>query len=212
MINLTEARYILDVIASKIDFEHIFDEYGISAESFIYATRNLNRDKFSIYHGATKGVIIPRDSDFVFKIGFNARVEDYPDTLTYEYCYIEKEIYEKAKKHGVSSFFAACAYFDTINEIDIFIQQKVVPAIDHGMGSIIETELYDRIISASSSYDALEYIPFEWIEDFINYYSEEEFYKLCEFLDDYGVNDLHEGNIGYLNNAPIIFDYAGWYD
>ena len=33
---------------------------------------------------------------------------------------------------------------------------------------------------------------------------------LCEFIIENKINDLHESNIGYKNNRPIILDFSGF--
>ena len=34
--------------------------------------------------------------------------------------------------------------------------------------------------------------------------------KLFDFIYENDINDLHKGNFGYLNDAPVIFDYSGF--
>ena len=48
---------------------------------------------------------------------------------------------------------------------------------------------------------------------FINCYGEERTEDLVLFLEEYRIEDLHNGNIGYdlYGNVKII-DYSGWYD
>lgn len=48
--------------------------------------------------------------------------------------------------------------------------------------------------------------------NFFSHYGMEEYSKLSKFLVKYGVNDLHLGNIGFINNGPIIIDYGGYYE
>lgn len=41
------------------------------------------------------------------------------------------------------------------------------------------------------------------------YYSEEEMRRLYHFCDEMSINDIHSDNIGFLEDRPIIIDYAG---
>ena len=47
-------------------------------------------------------------------------------------------------------------------------------------------------------------------DDFYENYEEEELYKLINFINDYDINDIHYRNVGFLNNLPVIIDYAGY--
>ena len=35
--------------------------------------------------------------------------------------------------------------------------------------------------------------------------------KFAELTNTYGINDLHQGNTGYLNNRPVLLDFAGYH-
>ena len=41
---------------------------------------------------------------------------------------------------------------------------------------------------------------------------EKIFNKLIEFIQYMEINDLHKGNIGYINLKPVLMDYSGWND
>ena len=34
--------------------------------------------------------------------------------------------------------------------------------------------------------------------------------KLLEFIRTVGINDLHDGNIGYIENRPVLVDYSSF--
>ena len=34
--------------------------------------------------------------------------------------------------------------------------------------------------------------------------------SLCEFIVENDINDLHENNIGYKDNLPVILDFSGY--
>ena len=48
--------------------------------------------------------------------------------------------------------------------------------------------------------------------DFFSHYGMEEYSKLTNFLTKCGVNDLHQGNVGVIDDGPIIVDYGGYYE
>ena len=47
-------------------------------------------------------------------------------------------------------------------------------------------------------------------------YGEEIFNRLCNFIEEYNITDLHNGNVGYIKRngkfMPILFDYSGYYE
>ena len=47
--------------------------------------------------------------------------------------------------------------------------------------------------------------------EFLREYGEEVFYDLGDFCSEWHVNDLHTGNVGYLNGHVVILDYAGYW-
>ena len=49
-----------------------------------------------------------------------------------------------------------------------------------------------------------------WITDFLAMYGEEEFKALSDFLREMQIDDLRDCNVGYLDGAPILFDYSGF--
>ena len=45
-----------------------------------------------------------------------------------------------------------------------------------------------------------------------NYYGEEKFEIILNFLNENGINDLHNGNWGFIGERPVIFDYSGFHE
>lgn len=50
-----------------------------------------------------------------------------------------------------------------------------------------------------------------WAKMVINLYGKKVAKALCEFVQENGINDLHNENIGYKNNRPVILDFSGYY-
>lgn len=50
-----------------------------------------------------------------------------------------------------------------------------------------------------------------WGKLVISLYGKRVTKKLCEFIQEYKINDLHSSNIGYKNDRPIILDFSGYY-
>lgn len=193
-------------------------ENGLYSESFDCdfneAVQNLS-DEYSVCYGVSKGVLVPTEGDFVFKMSFDG--DDCGELFYYDYCNVESKNYKEAVREGVERFFAITRYFDTFKtddgvRIPVYIQEKVTPFIDAcSMG--VSNEEYSYYESKAKSYTGTERLPLKWINDFIECYSEEEFDKLGKFLDVHDINDLHSGNVGYDENKyPVIFDFSGYHD
>lgn len=53
------------------------------------------------------------------------------------------------------------------------------------------------------------YVPDGWLVDLFEDYGQEEIQSFNAVLEDFCINDLHEGNVGYLHGVPVILDFAG---
>lgn len=56
-----------------------------------------------------------------------------------------------------------------------------------------------------------------WAQEIINCYGDENFHRLCRFVSDFALSDLHAGNTGYittsLGDMPVILDWLSrWSD
>lgn len=135
-------------------------------------------------------------------------MEDYFDfeRLNWDYCLIESLIYQLAQKNKVEEFFTATFYIGEYNEIPIYLQKKVdlVGVNRKNKPSEKSMELALKLIS-----------PIDvtlFTGHLIDYYGEEKVMNLIEFFKEVPVNDLHSGNIGFINFIPVIFDYSGYHD
>lgn len=152
-----------------------------------------------------------------FEGAFNTSLdnEEYPHIVEWDYCALESAYYLEAKKEGLAQYFAAEEYFGTIDNHPIYIQQRAICSYDYqDMMDKDEEKTSKRISSTKARCKEMNICCFNplWIADFIDLYGEEEFKQLNNFLMEYNIGDLRDSNIGYLNNAPILFDYSGYYD
>lgn len=194
-------------------------ENGLYSESFDYdfgeAVRNLS-DEYDVLYGVSKGVLVPVEGDFVFKMSFDG--DDCGELFYYDYCNVELKNYEAAVREGVEKFFAITRYFDTFKtndgvRIPVYIQEKITPFAYATCSIGVSNEEYTYYENKARSYTGTERLPLRWINDFIECYSEAEFDKLGKFLDAHDINDLHSGNVGYDENEyPVIFDFSGYHD
>lgn len=146
--------------------------------------------------GATKTCLVL--SNYVLKKSFDGYVE-YGDCEIYDYSElddiiymseIEKRVYEKAKEWGVEKYFA-----EVINVgKNVYMQERVHTCLPLRRGE-----------------DSTKNVPSHFVAMALDCGdSMEELKRLDAFLEEFDINDLHNGNLGMLNGRPVIFDYSGY--
>ena len=177
-----------------------------------------NYEGFRLYCGASKGVIIFDDYDFVIKMPLIDRDE------AFDYCLLEWRNYLHFKEIGLDRFFAEIDYVDKIGNTPIYIQEFV---------DCNEEEIEDEISEASynNAVEVARHFGEEITEDWNNAFWDDFFdldsfdkaeiflreswgddnfeYLETEFEDNY-INDLHCGNFGYRGDFLVVVDYSGY--
>ena len=136
-----------------------------------------------IDRGETKTVLIYQDWDFVIKI------PNYYAYSDYDYCKLEEEKYQSAKKFGVEKLLLETAYLITAGCIDLYVQPRF---------SCAATEPRSTRAAARKTHN-LENKKIVRILRFEKWSHENQ------------VGDLHRNNVGWLKGKPIILDYSGYY-
>lgn len=199
--------------------------------------QELEGTDFDYFSGVTKVVLQFPNTDFVVKIPFGGTEEEeeeydeetdeYYGTGDYnyssfqfaddgetgdDYCKVEVNRYQDALKYDedVASLFAQTYFIGYVYDYPIYAQAICSP---------LENTSYlnadDKATkTAEKSCQKYHYRCFNsvWLGEVVNYYGERIMRKLCEFIKNERIDDLHSGNIGYHNGVPIIFDYAGFND
>lgn len=141
--------------------------------------------------------------------------ESAPGTDSSDYCYTEYEKYLELKNIGLSQFVAETEYFKAIDEVKIFVQEKVISSADNE---------YDYNASFNSKQIATEwdkdnifsFSDTEWIANCIDKYGEEKtknFLFYCTNEDTDICEDAHHHNYGYrANGTPAFLDYSNYLD
>lgn len=127
--------------------------------------------------------------------------------LKEDYCGLTKKIYDIACSLGISDILCEIKYLGIIDGFPIWYQERVRSEFN-----------YDEY-SATHSDDSRKYAYVNhykcgmlenYIEIFYNYYGGEKMDKLFLLLSKFDVCDCHCGNLGYIDDRPVIFDYAGY--
>ena len=195
--------------------------------------------EYSIDSGISKAVILIKDTPFVIKMPFfkyyddacywsddedfyydlqgasniNLGINSEADIPDWDYCHLESVIYQLALQEGLGAYFAEEGYLGTIDLTPVYYQTRCTPmsemTIDYDSADYEKKSNKSRKICENLKVDCFNSL---WISDFIDMYGEEEFKRLNTFLERYEIKDLRICNIGYLDGAPILFDYSGYRD
>lgn len=143
------------------------------------------------------------DCDYVYKINFR----NEPD-----YCKKEAENYKKACEYGIEKMFAECAYVLTYEGRDIYAMEFADVDDDQACSDLREKmetvshlseEEIDDIMYDSDECDV--------VSELLNYYYDSNtlisFNELCYHNQ---INDIHDNNVGYINDRLVMIDYAGY--
>ena len=198
------------------------DFYSIVVQPF----SEKYKKPFDYATGATKGVLIFEQLGFVIKIPFCRNTEDCYYNSAYgeyeccyftgadtdngwDYCEAEADKYERAEAEGLAQCFAKTKKIGDIDGYPIYMQElaDIYKSIDYQSS---HTEEDSRQVSSICNSNNFYMFNLEWLSDAFHYYGEKVFHKLLEFIRTVGINDLHDGNIGYIGNRPVLVDYSSF--
>lgn len=165
--------------------------------------------EYVVSWGATRVCIFKPSWDFVLKIEKDNRQTDY--------CALEAYHYDMAKKYNVQRILLPIekiASFD--NGIKVYRQTKYSTGwynrkyrdrviSEKAFASMKDSKQFHKIMDAVH-----DQIAYEWVARTVQLYGKKFMFSFEQWLDEYEINDLHTGNIGMLNNCPILLDYAGY--
>lgn len=154
----------------------------------------------SVAFGLSKLVLIPyKASRFVIKIPFYREDEA-------AYCEMELSNYIEARNRGVDMFFAAL-HKDRVKKTTYYLQARVGDTYSVPYSKETKGYYYERPYGKVDDGVIGEEVSLEFIE----YYGEDGFEELYNFLLDMDINDVHSFNYGKrFDGAPVIFDYSGF--
>lgn len=216
--NKVECNEVLSIVKS------IFKKAGIPLDLIWHFSNEFDRlreycneNNIKCYNGATKIVFPELYDDIVIKIPITGNVHRWshnPKDKTYERyeCddHIKREIEEyndKIKGSPIEFLFIKNEYIGQLGALRIYIQAKT-EAYENGVSSITESTY---CCAEESDFYNVCGDSVETIAAFYTAYGVDEADEFFAIMDDMGIRDIHEGNIGYLNGDLVIYDYAGFY-
>lgn len=161
---------------------------------------------FEYENGASKYCIMHDDfGDFVVKF----------TTEKFDWCEREYTNYLAAVERGLGEFFPFTDFLGYYNGVSFFIQERA-DCDEDGVSSIWYSALREDYVTEEE--DENEDIISEKIWDMIDELEDEQRAMYCfgnkialfDFLDEFCINDLHQGNFGYVDGKLVIIDFSGY--
>lgn len=185
---------------------------------------------FSVDAGISKAVIIPYNRDYVIKVPFKGEFEsgdfykfEFADSCLplkkrdnlWDYCAAEVELYNLAKEKGVEQFFPETKLlgYTKVEHYPIYVQEQGISFVKRGGDAKPALTDVEREEVRKKSNGRSEYVEIDerWLKEALDYYGAEEINKFLNFLDETGIGDLRDDNIGYdKDDKPIILDFSGF--
>lgn len=198
-------------LLNKLDLSRKLDEYDIYDR---LDNLGYKRPQVRVRNGATKICLVFEKADFIVKWSYDCD-DDNDEGLK------ECRLYALAVEAGLAFFFPKTEVLGKWGDVSVVIQDKidysvndcnyetrciyqkigrtVTDRIFYKMENGFHTGYYDRSLNET------------WGKLVISLYGKKITKKLCEFIQEYNINDLHESNIGYKDNKPIILDFGGYH-
>lgn len=208
-----EIKEILDAL-QYASYEDL-DEYNFENE-VIYPFEEKYKKDYGWNNGASKGVLIFKDMNFVIKIPFSQIDGEYlcgaeEANEEWNYCSQEENRYLLAKKYGLQSIFLETTQIGTIKGYPIYIQLFAEPLENIPLGYSMSTKDDKKIVEMIIAENNFEEIDNEWEADIFAMYGGKYYHKFKNFILENNIDDLRSSNIGYVGLYPVIFDYAGFF-
>ena len=183
------------------------------------------------FSGATKLVLLFPGADYVVKIPFTGSgylMEDYDEDTGewyehdnycpfegalysgWNYCETEVQLYELAAEYGIEQFFAKTEFIGHVQGHPIYIQERA-EIFDDTHKSHRHSHEVRKSVSEKCNYNNFNNFNIDWIADLFNYCTDEIFCEIMTFAT-HNLEDLHRGNIGYIDGRPVFVDYSGFND
>lgn len=203
-----EYKEILDalketMLADAIDFNQNDIPDLMSELKSKYTKRKLSYD-----NGASKFVLFLQGLPFVVKISFTS--DEWGDELAESnYCGIEERVYTAAKEEGMQDFFAGIECIGVVGQHDIYVQELAIVLraseipVTVPMNSVGQAVTLMRKNSCSISSD--------WGGTVIDFFGAKRFIDFLTFVKRQEIDDLHDGNVGYIGSRPVLLDYSGYF-
>lgn len=152
--------------------------------------------RYDIYEGACKGVIAFKDADYVIKFDYYGEES---------YCKLEADNYADAVAVGLARYFAETRFVCEIDGVTFIVQEKCICDEDAVYDSLGR---YVRINCGCEEQDVWDEV--ECICEEGRAYEMFENAALAHFICSHYINDLHQGNFGFIGDRLVMTDFSGF--
>lgn len=216
-------NYNINDIMPYIENYEFLEYFTSREEEVLVSSVEIWDDKFNFNweYGATKLVIIPENNDYVIKIPFNAEYDEYDKEYheySQNYCETEISLYNKILFETnplFAQFFLPLTPVKEFKDWEVYIQPKCQAY--NNTAEVEKNKSYSKgSMEKVKSKKLNQYIalPVDWLAAVTEVLKDVRLVKeFINVLEEYDITyDLHQGNFGYCNGKPVIFDYGGFYD
>jgi hypothetical protein len=158
-------------------------------------------NQYNVYEGACKGVIALEDADYVIKF-------DYYGSESY--CKLEANNYADAVEAGLARYFAETRFVYEIDGITFTVQERCncdEGAVYNSLGRYVQSTYEDE----GSEYDEHDiWSEVDCLFDEGRAYEMFEDAALAHFICSHYINDLHQGNFGFIGERLVMTDFSGF--
>lgn len=195
------ATVLVEALVEYGLLEHLAeDEY----QSWFRSTK-LRELGFGSASGLTKICIWHEDlMDWVVKVGYT--------TFDCDYATLEYNNYCLAEEDGLAHYFPNTICIGEYGGRHFYLQEWA-DCDEYVISSDWIKRLRDRYEE-----DGIELDEEELRDEVIGLDDSEKVYlcfhdsNLCDFINRLRINDLHEGNFGYVGGSMVIIDFSGWHN
>lgn len=206
---------------TREEVKPLLDKLNLSSRMSEYDVRDrltelgYSCSEIRVCDGATKICLVFDKTDFIVKWSYGCDDEQSESVR-------ECRIYACAVEAGLGFFFPKTEIMGKWRDVTVIIQDKIdYSAGDCGfekrrhyqnISKTVTRRIFDKMekgFRIGSGYD--RNLNETWGRLVISLYGKRITKQLCEFIREYKINDLHDYNIGYKNDKPIILDFSGYY-
>lgn len=144
------------------------------------------------------------------------------DVDEWDYCAAEVAAYDHAKALGIEQYFAKTEFLGYMGGYPVYIQEKAEMFSARYSDGSSSRKSYtkedkdkmrakiDSLSDKSGNGRYPELPSTTWMLDFEFFYGEKALEKFFNGLLEMSIEDLHNGNIGYIDGYPKLVDYSSW--
>ena len=140
-------------------------------------------------------------------------VEGYCHQNEWDYCETEELRYLAAEKNNMEEHFAKTWCIGTVQDWPIYAQIKCCMYRSEESYSTRSKKTYtaEDQESVRNIQDTTKvWTQEDWLIDFLHYWGRDRLIAFMQFCDQWNIDDLHGGNLGYICGVPCLVDYSSY--